>query len=132
LKKQFFRKSEAERYSPESFKYFASQVDRIIAISRGQKVPLVISYLSRRIPMSFPQLKEFDVQSLKDGQMNLEQPGFSVGVLDLEHGWKKYPRVDFHMGKEGHKETAEKFCAMITGGRKDSCVPPHWHSARAQ
>ncbi len=132
LKRQFFRKSEAERYSPESFKYFAYQVDRMISITRAEKVPLIISYISRRIPMAFPQLHEFDVQSLKDGEMDLYQPGFQVGVLNLEHGWKKYPRVDFHMGQEGHRETAEKLCLMISSGRKDSCVPPYWRDARGQ
>ncbi len=132
LKRQFFRKPEAERYSPESFKYFASQVDRMIAIARSRKVPLLISYLSRRIPMAFPQLREFDVRSLKDGEMDVGEPGFRVGVLDLEHGWKKYPRVDFHMGAEGHRETAEKFCALISGGRKDRCTPPHWRGPSNQ
>lgn len=132
LKRLFFRKPESERYSPQSFKYFASQVDRMISISRAENVPLIISYLSTRIPMAFPQLREFDFKTLKSGEMNLDKPGFQIGTLNLEHGWKKYPRVDFHMGQEGHQETAEKFCALISSGRKDSCVPPYWHSAQNQ
>jgi hypothetical protein len=82
--------------------------------------------------MAFPQLKEFDVKSLKDGEMNMDTPGFRVGTLNLEHGWKKYPRVDFHMGEKGHQETAEKLCAVISGGKKNSCVPPYWRATRGQ
>lgn len=132
LKKLFFRKSESERYSPASFEYFATHVDHMIAMARMKKVPLIFSYLSTRIPMAFPQLKEFDFKNLEDGEMDLEQPGFHLGTLNLEHGWKKYPRVDFHKGKQGHQETAEKFCMLISGGKKNSCVPPYWSAARRQ
>ncbi len=132
LHKLFFPVPDAEKYSPARFKYFASQVDRMIALSRAENVPLLISYLSTRIPMAFPQLREFDVKSLKDGEMNMDTPGFRVGTLNLEHGWKKYPRVDFHMGEKGHQETAEKLCAVISGGKKNSCVPPYWRATRGQ
>ncbi len=131
LNRLFFRKPEKQRYSPESFKYFAAQVDRMIDISRGQNLPLLVSYLSTRIPMAFPQLKEFDFQTLKEGEMELDKPGFRIGTLNLEHGWKKFPRVDFHMGREGHQETAEKFCALISGRLKNSCVPPFWKAGRS-
>ena len=117
------------KYSPESFKYFASQVDRMIDISRREKVRLLISYLSTRIPMAFPQLKNYDFQTLKDGEMDLKQPGFRVGILDIEHGWKKFSRIDFHMGQAGHQETAEKVCQVISGGPKNLCAPPFWRTA---
>ena len=124
-------KQTGHRYSPESLKYFANQVDRMIDISRGQNVPLLVSYLSKRIPKAFPLLKEHDFQTLKKtSDTSPYKRGFRVGALNIEHGWKKFPRIGGHMGQAGHRETAEKFCLEISAGRKHSCVPPHWRPAR--
>ena len=124
-------KQTGHRYSPESLKYFANQVDRMIEISRAENVPLLVSYLSKRISKAFPLLKEHDFQTLKKtGDTGPYKRSFRVGALSIEHGWKKFPRIGGHMGQAGHRETAEKFCLEISAGRKHSCVPPHWRPAR--
>ena len=126
-------KQTGHRYSQESMKYFANQVDRMIRISRAENVPLLISYLSTRISKAFPLLKEHDLQTFKKtGVTGHYKRIFGVGSLNIEHGWKKFPRIGGHMGQAGHQETAEIFCLEISAGRKHSCVPPYWRPARDQ
>lgn len=118
------------RSSPDGLGFFADQVDRMIEICRDRDIPLFIGFLHWPYVKGLAPSQRIDLyrELKKNSAIAPYEPGFRAGSIDIENGWKSYPKIEGHMSRAGHRETAEKFCKVISAGAENSCVPPYWRA----
>jgi lysophospholipase L1-like esterase len=113
------------RDSPERVKIFQGQADRMIEIVKRENVPLLFGMLKWRFVKTLQPLAQTDCDPSTKPQPCVvsRQAGFWSGAIDIEKVRRKVPRIDGHMPPPAHQDLAELLCRVISGDRKNSCVP---------
>ncbi len=123
-----FRKDRKKlRRTPAGYRFVARQVGRMIETARRENVPLMIGLLQWKYRDTLPPPFHVDRHENID-RMKPYGHGFRLDAINLEHGWRGYPRVDKHMSHAGHHETAQKICKVISHNAENRCTPPDWRA----
>jgi hypothetical protein len=112
----------AHRRTPEGYRAFMDQLERVVAISRRRNVPLTIGVLHWEFEKAYEPAASLAWTPGKGEAAT--PPPFHADVLNFNDIWYTMPRRDHHMGEEAHIEMANRFCKAISAGGPGPCTPP--------
>jgi hypothetical protein len=124
----FSRDRKRFRKTPAGFKFFADQFARIAAQCRRADTPLLLGMLHWRYRKALSAELRQDAYIVADKLPPLANR-FRVNTVNLRHGWRNFPKIDRHLSRPGHQDTARRLCKVIAAGANKACMPPGWTPA---